>query len=402
MKYRNPRRAVEVATKATELEPQSYLAWKELGRAQYRAGTWQASIESLQKSVNLQVQPKGGDAGQWIFLAMAHWQLGHHDEAQEWLQKARKWASQNSKYLSPQTRIAEAEAAKLLGQKLSADELLLLARQAVANQEWDEAATDYARAIDQSRDGSTFSSAKKNVCRELAKWDEVFDRLVQLRPEESTLWIGHGQYRVLQSQWAKAAADFAKVVHSLPVSDESTEYAFLLLILDDVQGYQQFCQELVARADKPAAGVAFQMARTLAAGQEDAVDVARVVDWANEAVKHDQYPWDWHVLGLAQYRAGEYDLAIKNLETHLTWNAPETAQNWLVLAMAHHRLGQTDQAQKCLESAQQLIKKVRPKEPDAVVLREDRTALPPTDWVAMNALLHEAKTLIQSPETSQH
>ncbi|MFI5457397.1 MAG: tetratricopeptide repeat protein [Isosphaerales bacterium] len=31
---------------------------------------------------------KGGDSSDWFFLAMAHWQLGHHDQARQWYSKA--------------------------------------------------------------------------------------------------------------------------------------------------------------------------------------------------------------------------------------------------------------------------------------------------------------------------
>jgi tetratricopeptide (TPR) repeat protein len=90
-KSRDPRTAVEMASKAVELAPTYANAWNTLGVAQYRAGDWNAAIEALNKSMELR---HGGDSVDWFFLAMAHWQLGNreaaralHDKAVDWMQK---------------------------------------------------------------------------------------------------------------------------------------------------------------------------------------------------------------------------------------------------------------------------------------------------------------------------
>jgi hypothetical protein len=46
--------------------------------AHYRAGDWKAAVAALDRSEQLL---KGGNACNWLFLAMAHWKLGQHDEA---------------------------------------------------------------------------------------------------------------------------------------------------------------------------------------------------------------------------------------------------------------------------------------------------------------------------------
>ena len=260
-----------------------------------------------------------------------------------------------------------------------------------------------------SVDGTAQYSSRKRTARELAQWDEIFDRVAKLQPDEPTLWIGRGEYHALCSQWTQAAADFAKVVHNRPAgSDESVEYAFLLLLLDDSKGYQRFCQELIDRADDPEksheSGTPFDMARVFAAGQEDVVGASRVVQWANHAIETgtNGQGWYWHALGLAQYRAEKYDLAIEVLQkSNAAWAVPETAQNWLVMAMAHFRLGHIDDAHQCLETAQELIENVRPTRPDQPVRRANNRAIPPTDWIEMNALLREAEALIEPSKSAK-
>lgn len=99
VKLRDPERALEAARTAVELAPDDPFTWKMLGWAHYRAGDWKASVEALEKSCALwsQDDPKGGDAYQWFFLAMAHWRLGEKDKAREWYDKAVEWMEANAK-----------------------------------------------------------------------------------------------------------------------------------------------------------------------------------------------------------------------------------------------------------------------------------------------------------------
>jgi hypothetical protein len=63
----------------------------------YRAGDFVSAITQLDKILHLAGDPRyyGWDNGDpalagtaWVFLAMAHHQLGHADEARQWLDKA--------------------------------------------------------------------------------------------------------------------------------------------------------------------------------------------------------------------------------------------------------------------------------------------------------------------------
>src|SRR5262249_19107645 len=107
----------ELAKKGIELEPEQGLWWNTLGAAQYRAGNWAGAIAALEKSTQLR---KGGDGFDWFYLAMAHWQLSHKDEAREWRDRAVAWMDQQQAALQKDQRGWEelnrmnAEAAELL------------------------------------------------------------------------------------------------------------------------------------------------------------------------------------------------------------------------------------------------------------------------------------------------
>ncbi len=91
--FRDPTRAVELATKAFELTPLEGNAWNTLGVAHYRAGDWKAAVAELARSNEL----LGGEELSFnaFFLAMAEWQLGHKGEARMWHDRAVQWMKKN-------------------------------------------------------------------------------------------------------------------------------------------------------------------------------------------------------------------------------------------------------------------------------------------------------------------
>ncbi|MCI0332437.1 MAG: serine/threonine-protein kinase [Planctomycetes bacterium] len=116
VELRNPRRAVEIAGEAVQHQPKNWRATDALGIALYRAGDWQASDDALERSFALTPGPKGRysiDAKRWLYLSMAHWQMGHKDEAREWYDKAVEWMDKHPGY--KELIRFRAEAAELLG-----------------------------------------------------------------------------------------------------------------------------------------------------------------------------------------------------------------------------------------------------------------------------------------------
>jgi tetratricopeptide (TPR) repeat protein len=132
-------------------------------------------------------------------------------------------------------------------------------------------------------------------------------------------------------------------------------------------------------------------------GPAEDIEPQRIVDWAAQAVKKNSLPWELHALGLAYYRAEQYDLAIENLEKSNAgdWADAAKAQNWLVLAMAHHRLERHTQAWQCLERAHQAIDRARPLRPELP------TNVSVPDWLELEQLRREAETLIGRSEADE-
>jgi WD40 repeat protein/tetratricopeptide (TPR) repeat protein len=111
--FRDPSRAVQLASQAVGLKPQDANFWNTLGAAHYRAGDCKASSAALQKSMALR---DGGDSMDWYFLAMVHWQQGDAESACKWYDRAVAWQDKNEPENEELCRF-RAEAATELGVK---------------------------------------------------------------------------------------------------------------------------------------------------------------------------------------------------------------------------------------------------------------------------------------------
>jgi len=108
---RDAGRAVALAQKAVELDPNEHTYWNTLGVARYRAGQWNDAIEALTRSTDLaHGQYEGFDT---FVLAMAHWQLGNKQKARTLYASARRWMEKNMSSDEELRRFADEAAAVL-------------------------------------------------------------------------------------------------------------------------------------------------------------------------------------------------------------------------------------------------------------------------------------------------
>jgi WD40 repeat protein len=109
---RDPKRAAELAEKFLEVAPDDGAVWHTLAVARYRSGDWTGAITALERSMKLIADSHEGFIT--FFLAMSHWQLGNHEEAQKWYKKAVEWTDKHEPD-DEELRAFRAEAAELLG-----------------------------------------------------------------------------------------------------------------------------------------------------------------------------------------------------------------------------------------------------------------------------------------------
>jgi tetratricopeptide (TPR) repeat protein len=110
-------RAIRLADQAVARCPKKPVAWRTLGRARYHARDWKGALTTLEKARSLGADE---DCDLWLLLALTHGRLGHHDQAQDWYQKALAWMKVHPAAEWSRERLVE-EAATALGAGGSAD-----------------------------------------------------------------------------------------------------------------------------------------------------------------------------------------------------------------------------------------------------------------------------------------
>jgi len=167
-------------------------------------------------------------------------------------------------------------------------------------------------------------------------------------------------------------------------------YAPILLLVGDAAGYRRACERVLQNHGNTAdPRAAYLVARIGGLAPGPGPDPAQLVRLADRAVRAEPVPHYLHVLGLAHYRAGQFDRAIDRLTESVDGNWTANAANWLVMAMAHHRLGHAAEALKLFDKAVRLIDPPWVKEPEAGL-----KALHRHDFMACVVLRREAEALL--------
>src|SRR5262249_30175377 len=97
------RQALKWAAEAHRLEPEAGPIANTYGIALYRAGRYKDAAAALEAShaLNLKKSAQNQLAYDLLFLAMAQWKLGRHEEAMATLQRARDPKSQRINLVQP-------------------------------------------------------------------------------------------------------------------------------------------------------------------------------------------------------------------------------------------------------------------------------------------------------------
>ncbi len=112
-RYRNPRRAIELANELIQNSPKVRDVWTTLGVAHYRAGAWNDAIAALAKSEA--AAPGLFTAANGFFLAMAYCRLGEKDKGRQWYSKALQSVESASQPTRRELELFRLEASHLLG-----------------------------------------------------------------------------------------------------------------------------------------------------------------------------------------------------------------------------------------------------------------------------------------------
>jgi tetratricopeptide (TPR) repeat protein len=261
---------------------------------------------------------------------------------------------------------------------------------------WKDAIGAYSQAIERNPDDAQ-AYYQRALARELsgqrAQAIQDYTEAVRLQPDNAAWHHYLGRACAQLGQWDKAAAAYAKAdLWARPLRDDSFAYACLFLIRGDSEGYNRFCQGMiqrVAQTEAPSRYDAYVLARSCAVARKGPVDPAQAVQWANQAVGSDHNPWYLHALGLAHYRAGQFDQALQSFTKADDKASALRELNWFGLALVHHGLGHPDEARQCLDKGIQWLERIGPPSPERPL------KLLPQDWLEAELLRREAEEMLK-------
>src|SRR5262249_3454282 len=200
----------------------------------------------------------------------------------------------------------------------------------------DAAAAAFAKLMDltpQSWDEVLwYSPDPAGIGEALARYDEVFVQLVQMRPRDRTLLIARFHHLGRRGRWKEAAEMAARIIELDPKDAHARNYQRALLVyLGDLEGYRRACRE--------------DEARLVAEGQDPADDECQG--------QYQSTGFSLLLDGIRDYRQGQFAGAVRQLVQvpARTKHPYSLTLADLFLAMAHQRLGQPAEARRELDAA---------------------------------------------------
>jgi Flp pilus assembly protein TadD len=144
--------------------------------------------------------------------------------------------------------------------------------------------------------------------------------------------------------------------------------------------------EQLIRIDPSKAAPFNNLAWLYLTGPDQVRDFSRGLSLAKKAVELSSENWVYlNTLGVAYYRAGQYEQAIEKLERSLQEGGSEyAAYDLFFLTMSHARRGEAAEAKDCYERALRWMK-------------EEQDSLPPNGKKELEDFRAEAEAALQKP-----
>jgi tetratricopeptide (TPR) repeat protein len=288
-------------------------------------------------------------------------------------------------------------------------------RKHLAAKEWDSAASDFAKTLEQLSYGNRFSVIDTRMILEIAAQPEVFDRLVHLRPDDWCIWLARGRLFSNKRDWEKACADYDRTLPSLGTSLAGAEsgpganmvrtragtlqeLAALRLLTGDDAGYRSLCDALLpgyAKIEDPVSASLASRTLSLSPIPSSEASVASIA-LADLAVTRSPVAWNHFSRGLAYCRAGRFEETITQLEeslrVHPAWIG--RGQDYALLAIACEKLQRHEQAQDWLRKAHTLTDETDARYSKTLYGYASTEYL--GDWLTLQVLMREADSLVKT------
>ncbi|MBI3463360.1 MAG: tetratricopeptide repeat protein [Planctomycetes bacterium] len=362
-------RALELAQKAVDLDPQQGEIRLVHGVALCRAGQWDAALASLELSTERSAVVNGLP---WAYLALAHHKRGDHRAAHEWYLRAKPWLEENAPKQNHIARLrAEVESTvdesaggSTKNRPADSKWWVDAAQRSAQNQQWQNALDRVQRAID--LDATVWRQAaplRGLLLARLGRWNAAIASFTwAIGQDEKNLAAlrGRAEAYLQQERFEQAAADFATAIELDPNDWElcAARARINVRLGRWDQAAADFSRAMELNPDEPALWP--ERARAYAKssqGDKAVADFSRAIELQpdNSTLRHERAR---AYFGNGQWAsaAAEFDRAIE-LGAHLDHAAPKDVENaraWDGLAVQSYRAGDLGPAHEAFERAEQL------------------------------------------------
>jgi tetratricopeptide (TPR) repeat protein len=227
-------------------------------------------------------------------------------------------------------------------------------------------------------------------------WREVLTPQIENKRSSAGLWHARADVLARQGLWREATTAAAKAVELEPANHENYHsLAPLLAHIGDLDGYRHCCAQMLSRFGPTAPPyLCERMAKDCLFLQCPGVELTTAAKLANSAVTRGQgdayFAFFQFAQGLAEYRTGNFSNAVDSMVKVIAvkgWPFRDAEAN-AVLAMAQQRLRHKEEARAALSSGARIFAGMdAPESGDLGGVWND--------WIIANALLKEAKALIE-------
>jgi tetratricopeptide (TPR) repeat protein len=317
--------AVADISRALEIKPDSADAWRDRGVAHDALGQHEKALADASKAVEL----SPGDAGAWYNRGRAHICLGDFRNA----------VADNSRALEIKPDYAEARCNRGTAYRYL--------------REYDRAIADYTAAVKRKQDYTRAWYCLGMTRARLKQYQEAvaaYTSALKADPAYAPAWNDRGVAYAMMRQPDNALADFREALRLQPD---------------------------LSKARQNAAQALNELAWKAATSAEPKVrDPARAVVLARESVElAPGHPVNLTTLGLANYRAADWQAARRALEKALAVRKGGDSRAGFYLAMTHWRLGQKAEARRQFDQAVRWLEKTATPDVDLPGLREEAEGL---------------------------
>ncbi|MDG3005916.1 protein kinase domain-containing protein [Paludisphaera mucosa] len=416
--------AIKHYEEAIRLDPKrAGAAHTNLGLALWAKGRHDEAIKHYEEAIRL--DPKRAGAAH-SNLGLALWAKGRHDEAIKHYEEAirldpkRAGTADNlftCRYAAACVAVQAAASLESRARTLGETERVDLRRRSLdwlrANLERRAEQLEIGRVVDWSslstrplsdwqtdpalagvRDATALATLPE---AERKEWHRLWADVATLSAANP---LEQGRAHAARREWDRAAADYARALARGPTEDGEFwfEYAGLLLLSGDLQGYARTCAHMIQASGKEGGPRAYHVARACTLAPDSVAESSlpgrlaekELQDFAREF-------WSLTEQGALAYRAGKFQQSVLFFEQSLRADsrAGTAVLNWLWLALADQRLGKSEEARRWLGKAQAWLDQYGDGMPAP---GEEKLGLHLHNWLEAYVLRREAEAVIPSKD----